>query len=185
MIGRRKMIAHALLDHGADVSIADSQGFTALHFAAADPRIAEFVELLIKKGAPLDAAAGANHVTPLLAAIDAKNVPAAEVLLRAGADANVPMVRGITPLMAAAFGNQTSLGSQLLEKGAHIDSVGNTGLTPLKAAVAGSAVEFAALLLKAGAAADFDGGSAPSPRQMSAGKGAAMQALFAAAPAAH
>ncbi len=179
MIGRRKMIAHALLDHGADVSIADSQGFTALHWAAADPRLAEFLEPLIAKGAPLNAVAGANHISPLLAAIDARNLPAAEQLLRAGADANLPMVRGITPLMAAAYGNELPLAGLLIEKGARIDAVGNNALTALKAAVASNAVEFAALLLKAGAAPDFDGGAAPSPRQMSTGKDAAMQALFA------
>jgi hypothetical protein len=63
--------------------------------------------------------------------------------------------------------------------------VSETGLTPLKAAVASNAHEFAALLLTAGAAADFDGGAPPSPRTLSKSKDAAMQALFAAAPAGH
>jgi ankyrin repeat protein len=185
LIGRRKQIAQALLEHGADVSIVDAKGYSALHWAAADSRIAEFVDPLIKKGAPLNSVAGVNHVTALLGAIDAGNVPAAEQLLRAGADPNVPMARGITPLMAAAFGNLTSLGSLALQKGARIDAVSETGLTPLKAAVASNAHEFAALLLTAGAAADFDGGAPPSPRTLSKSKDAAMQALFAAAPAGH
>jgi ankyrin repeat protein len=185
MIGRRKQIAHALLEHGADVTIADSLGFTALHWVAADSRIAEFLEPLIQKGAPLNAVAGTNHVTPLLGALDAKNAGAAAQLVRAGADPNIPMARGITPLMAAAFANEASVGTLLLEKGARIDAVSESRLTALKAAVSANAAEFAAMLLKAGASADFDAGAPPSPRAMSKTRDAAMQALFATAPAAH
>jgi ankyrin repeat protein len=185
LIGRRKQIAHSLLEHGADVTIADSKGFTALHWVAADERLSEFLDPLIKKGAPLNAVAGDNHVTPLLAAIDQHNLDAAERLVRAGADPNVPMARGITPLMAAAFANETSLGGLLLEKGARSDAVGATGLTALKAAVSGNAPEYATLLIRAGASPDFDGGTPPSPRSLGKGKDAAMQAALAAAPPGH
>ncbi len=183
MIGRRKQIARALLEHGVDVSASDQAGFTALHWAAADSRVSEFVAPLVAKGAPLNAVAGANHVTPLLAALDARNAPAAEQLLRAGADPNLPMLRAITPLMAAALANELAVGTLLLEKGARIDAVAESRLTPLKAAVAGNAPQFAAMLIKAGAAPDFDGGAPPSPREMSRGKDADMQAVFAGAAA--
>ncbi len=118
-----------------DAGAADSLGYTALHWTVVDSRVADFVEPLIHKGAPLNAPAGANHVTPLLGAIESKNAAAAEQLLRAGADPNLAMARGITPLMGAALLGQVSVARLLVEKGARIDAVADTKLTPLKAAV--------------------------------------------------
>ncbi len=178
-ITHKKSAAQFLLDHGAEVSLADASGTTALHEVAADDRLNEFLEPLVKRGSPLNGRAGANQTTPLLTAIDRANVAAAEFLLHAGADPNVAMLRGLTPLMAAAYQRQTSVTALLIDKGAVIDAGAQNGTTALKAAVFAGQPQIVALLLKAGANPDFDAGFPPSPRSMSRGKEPVIQAMFA------
>lgn len=57
-----KMIVH-LLDHGADVNIQDSTGWTALHFACARRRD-PLVKLLLQSGANMDIE-NEHHQTPI------------------------------------------------------------------------------------------------------------------------
>ena len=178
VVREKQKFAHYLLDRGIDVTSADNTGITALHLAATDPRLAEFIEPLIKKGAKPNASGGANQLTPLLIAAEAKNQAAAEQLLKEGADPNIPMLKGITPLLAASLGSDTAMAALLLHKGAKTDVVAESGNTPLKAAVQNGQRDMVALLLGAGANPDFDGGSAPTPRAMSQGKDAPIRALF-------
>jgi len=181
LVRRRLHLAHYLLDHGADVRVADNQGFTALHVVASEPRAVEVIDTLIRKGAPLDGPAGSARGTPLFLAIGANNTVAAEALLRAGADPNVTIEKGQSPLMSAAYLGQAAVSRLLVEKGAKLDAKSEAGVTPLKSALLSGSVEIAAYLLKSGANPDFDGGVAPSPRQMSRGMKPEMQALFAPA----
>jgi len=178
-IAQKKAAARFLLEHGANVGLADTSGTTALHEVAADERLNEFLDPLVRKGAPLNGVAGANRTTPLLAAIDRGNVAAAEFLLRAGADPNIAMSRGLTPLMAAAYQKQVSVAALLIEKGAAVDAGAENGTTALKAAVFEGQPEIIAMLLKSGADPDFDAGFPPSPRSMSRSKEPVIQAMFA------
>ena len=78
-------IAELLLNHGADVRIADSHGMTALHWASFKAKQPQLVELLIRSGADPDAVAH-EGLTPLhYAAILGFDLNA-KALLNAGAD---------------------------------------------------------------------------------------------------
>jgi 26S proteasome non-ATPase regulatory subunit 10 len=62
-LGRTRACA-ALLDRGADPARGPLYGITALHFAASKTR-RETIELLVARGAPLDARDSLHHGTPL------------------------------------------------------------------------------------------------------------------------
>ena len=182
-IAWKKEIVRLLLDHGADGTRADRGGVTALHRVAGDPRLAELAGPLLAKGAPVNAVAGEKLVTPLLLAISKGNLSVVTELLAAGADPNLPMAQGVTPLMFASL-QPAPYVSALLGRGAKVDVAAETGVTPLKAAISAGHADVVELLLKAGANPDYDGGRPPSPRAMSAGKGAAIKSLFPGPPAA-
>ncbi|MCL2541434.1 MAG: ankyrin repeat domain-containing protein [Nocardioidaceae bacterium] len=96
----RQSVTRMLLEAGAEVGLTDTQGRTALHYAARAG--AEVVNLLIRAGAEVDAADLAGN-TPLHEASDAACVGAIETLVRAGANADMANHEGITargPLLA-------------------------------------------------------------------------------------
>ena len=68
----------------------------------------------------------------------------------------------------------------LLKNGASLNVSTSAGHTPLKVAMIGGQHEMVALLLSSGADPDFDGGVLPTPRKMSLGMDASMQAAFGA-----
>ena len=147
VVARRIRIAHYLIEHGIDVGAHDSRGIGALHYVAADPRLAEFVDVLIKKGANPNLKGGDIGYTPLMLAAQSGNLSGAEALLKNGASLNVSTSAGHTALKVAMIGGQH---------------------------------EMVTLLLSSGADPDFDGGVPPTPRKMSLGMDASMQAAFGA-----
>lgn len=95
----------AALKEGADPNAKDSDGVTALMFAAAYNPNPEVITALAKAGADLNAT-GPHGVSILM--IAAKNNPTREVivtLVKAGADPNVMDSNGDTALTYAAMGN--------------------------------------------------------------------------------
>jgi ankyrin repeat protein len=95
-----------LLGRGANAALADSAGLTALHKAARrrDPQL-EIITGLLAHGAPVDAVDGQGR-TPLHYIVSREKggypadvgVPAARLLLQAGADANATDANGDAPL---------------------------------------------------------------------------------------
>jgi len=81
--GRNFNIATMLLAHGADVNIAQQDGFTPLH-AAAQNGHEEMVALLLNHGAKVDAPA-ADGKTPLSFAVEEGHKVVADLLRRHGA----------------------------------------------------------------------------------------------------
>ena len=63
--GRNRVAVRALLDKGADVSAAQGDGMTALHWAAMSGDL-ELVQMLVHAGANLKAATriGGGHTAP-------------------------------------------------------------------------------------------------------------------------
>ena len=88
----RTKIALALIDAGADVTIKNIQGETALHLADGEDKL---IDKLIEKGA--DVNARSNHgTTPLMRAVDAGDDAKASRLLFHGADPALEDVEGET-----------------------------------------------------------------------------------------
>lgn len=88
-------VAQALIDKGARVDYADPSGLTPLMVAALNGPPA-MVELLLREGASVEAAAGG--ATPLTEAARKGDPLVLRALLEAGADPNVPMPDGSAPL---------------------------------------------------------------------------------------
>ena len=90
-----------LIDQGADVNAieVENEG-TALHWAAIGGG-ADIIELLLDKGAEIDAKAGGGLRPPSLAAMYGRYA-AVELLVERGADVNAHDAYGSTPLHFAA-----------------------------------------------------------------------------------
>jgi ankyrin repeat protein len=109
------------------------------------------VVLLLKSGADPNKRSPYNG--PLH---DAARLGAAEIttiLIRAGANIELPGFGGIHPLHSAAMAGKSEVVSILLKSGAKVDSVDNTGRTPLLAFVSGDVHDMPTLvaLLEGGA----------------------------------
>ncbi len=139
-----------LIGQGADVNAAESDGATALYWAAQRGNL-EIANLLLAAGAKADAATR-YRITPL--AIAASNGDAAmiERLLDAGADPNGTSREGQTALMSAARNGRPEALKVLLARGARIDAVEPfKGQTALMWAAGEGNVKAIELLLEFGA----------------------------------
>ena len=76
--------AAAALDAGADVNVKNEIGVTALWIAAGKDKF-DVIELLVKRGADVNARDGIWYQTPLSSAVGGKQQAAAELLIKAGA----------------------------------------------------------------------------------------------------
>jgi uncharacterized protein len=103
----------------ADVSSAQADGSTALHWAAyhADSQAAA---VLLKAHANPNARTDTG-MTPLILACESGNVDLVKLLLKSGADPSQALTHGETPLMMAARTGNVSILKLLLAKGAKID----------------------------------------------------------------
>ncbi len=108
----------ALLERRVDVNTAETDGTTALHWAAYKGDV-ETAGLLLKAGAEADAA-NRYGVTPLGLAAGRGNAPIVEALLDAGADPNTTLPEGETVLMTAARTGDVDVLRLLLARGADL-----------------------------------------------------------------
>jgi len=126
-----------LLNHKADVNVANSGGGTALALATSIHR-QDIVDLLVAAGEtstptktavappakPVEPVAVAPVVVPvvkpttLAAAIAQNDADAVQTLIKHGADPNAPGPDGITPLIASILANDTKIMDTLLKNGA-------------------------------------------------------------------
>lgn len=139
----------ALVVAGADVTAAQPDGATALHWAA-HWNAAETVSRLVAAGADVDAVNDLD-VPPLWIAIDNANVGVAERLIDAGAHPDARLPSGETVLMTAARHGLGSLVAQLIERGADARLAEHErGQTALMWAAAGGHADVARRLLESG-----------------------------------
>jgi len=109
-------------------------------------------ELLLKKGAAIDARAGSQfRNTPLQTALLSNQYATAKVLLEHGADALVRQSKGFTPMHEGALSGRIDIIQLLLDHGAEINSVADNGQTPLAEAMRGKHEEVVAWMKTKGA----------------------------------
>ena len=142
----------ALLDQGADVTVRQGDGATALHWTAYWDEL-ELADLLIDAGAGVNAANDLG-VTPLWAATENGSAAMVRRLLEAGANPDARLLSGETPLMTAARVGAADVARHLLEAGADTAVTGARGQTALMWAVAQRHPGVVEVLLSQGAAVD-------------------------------
>jgi ankyrin repeat protein len=114
-----KAAIQTLLPQHIDLSAADTDGSTALHWAVRQDDI-ETANLLIHSGANVKAA-NRYGVTPLSLACANGNAAIIESLLKAGADPNAALPGGETALMTAARTGKVDAVKILLTHGANVN----------------------------------------------------------------
>ena len=145
--------AVALLRAGANARETDSDGTTALHWAA-HLGDAELTRLLIRAGADVRAA-NQYSATPMSAAAEIGATEVLEILLKAGADVESPNAEGQTALMAVARTGKVDAALLLLKHRANPNARENWGgQTALMWAAAQSQPEMIRVLLQHGAQVD-------------------------------
>jgi ankyrin repeat protein len=145
--------AKALLEHGATVDTRESfGGQTALMWASAR-RHPEMIDLLVTHGASIDARSTPRdyqrHVTaegrpksldsggftPLLYAARENCIACVDMLLKHGADIDLPDPDGVSPLQVAIMNANWDLAKRLIEAGADVDQWDIFGEAPLFSAI--------------------------------------------------
>jgi ankyrin repeat protein len=178
---RDTQAVRSLLKQRADVNAAQSDGATALHWAAY-LEDAETTALLIRAGAKVDTPNNYG-VTPLALAAGNGNAAVIDQLLKGGADPNGAVRAGETPLMLAARTGNTDAVKALLSAGAQVDAKetwnGQTALMWAAAAGHGPVVQ---LLIdhRADIHARSNSGATPLLFAVRRGDMAAVQALLTA-----
>jgi uncharacterized protein len=130
-----KAAIQELLPQHVDLSAADTDGSTAMHWAVRRDDL-ETVNLLIRNGADVKTA-NRYGVTPLSLACVNGNAAVIESLLNAGADANTALPGGETALMTAARTGKVAAVKVLIAHGADVKfKEGQRGQTALMWAAA-------------------------------------------------
>ena len=142
-------VVTVLLEAGVKVDATSSTDIlTALHRAARSGRT-DCCEMLIAKGAAVDAEA-ADMLTPLSLAVMGGHVDAVKALIAASANVSHADVTGITPLMQAAEDGNTEIAAALLEAGAALNATDENGWNALHYACAAGMQAAASLLAERG-----------------------------------
>ena len=178
MNGDREAV-RALIKQGLDVSQAQGDGTTALHWAAMKGD-AELAQMLLIAGANHRATTRIGAYTPLYLAARGGHAGVVAALLAAGADPKAETSNGTTPLMIAAASGDTRTITALVENGSDINAMDKAkGETALMFAAAFNRAEAVKLLLARGAdhkattkVVDLFALTAPEEEQMGRNRGA-------------
>ena len=109
-------IAHLLIEHGADVTVTDCDGMTALHylmlFKAEDEELLPTSELLIRMGSRINTQDQAGYSPLILAAVSGRR-KVIGLLLKNGADPSLETLEGLTALEAAKSNGHLDAATEL------------------------------------------------------------------------
>ncbi|KAH8834272.1 hypothetical protein DL96DRAFT_1810582 [Flagelloscypha sp. PMI_526] len=149
---RPKLLAlqscYLLLLHGAKADYCGNSG-SALH-AASQAGNLEVIQLLLKKGADVNATGGGNG-TALHIASQYGNMEVVEFLVKHGADINAIGGKYGTALQAVAKWGNLKVTQLLVKKGADVNAIGGKYGTALQAATHNGNLEVAYFLVENGA----------------------------------
>ena len=137
-----------LLDQGLSPNTREKQRGETLLMLAVREKANKVVAHLLKNPKTDIEAKAKNGDTALMLACFIGNMPAIELLLKAGAEVNQP---GWAPLHYAAANGNPKLVHRLLEESAYIDAESPNKTTPLMMAVRSGKYDAAALLIQEGA----------------------------------
>ena len=142
-------IAEALILHKADIdSRLDPKSETALFIAIRDDFLPG-AELLLRSGAHVNAINSERQTALHIAS--SRNLKACELLLKCGADINLPDKGGFTPLLYASSRDNIHIVSLLITCGANMSARNNSLQTALHCACFRGYTAVVLVLLKAGA----------------------------------
>jgi ankyrin repeat protein len=120
----------SFVEQGIDVDSRDSEGRTALYYAAMQGK-RDLVEFLLSRGANVNAKDKDYGFTPLHHAVGGGHKDVVELLIAKGADVNATDKHGWTPLDSSVYGGNTDIPELLIEAGANVNSRYGWGQTPL------------------------------------------------------
>jgi len=151
MKGDREAL-RALLKQGADVSGAQGDGMSALHYAAERGDV-EMTEMLVYAGANVGATTRIGQYTPLHLASQSGSAAVVQALVKSGANVSArTTTTGVTPLHLAAATGNADVVTILLDHGADANAKdADWGQTPLIYAAAQNRGEAITVLLARGA----------------------------------
>jgi ankyrin repeat protein len=148
--------AEVLLRQRIDMNVlTEEEGnkLSALHLAVAKNCV-DFVRLLLKYGADVDAREAPCRYTPLHYAAEYNLCQIAKLLLEHGAVVDATDMDGFTPLHRGAYKDNTEMVSLLLEHRADINAATKKGTTALMISARNKSVNVTRLLLERGADVD-------------------------------
>ena len=138
-----------LVQRGADVNIANSDGSTPLIIACQKGHLV-VVQYLIQQGADMNNA-GNEGITALHIAAYHDHLMIVQYLVDQGADANIPDTDGCTPLYSAAQEGRLSVVQCLAQHGADVNKARVHGATPLTASAHNGHLAVVQFLVQQGA----------------------------------
>ena len=146
-----------LLDHNADINLRDGEGGTLLFGALFDRRsLASVVvdaDIDANIDADIDAEIDANIDTNTDANLDA-DIDLVRLLLKRGADPNIPNYHHSSPLHRASSGGWLEIVRLLLSYGAKVEEKDKEGKTPFQMAASMGRLEVMKFLSEQGAVVD-------------------------------
>ncbi|MCU0501266.1 MAG: ankyrin repeat domain-containing protein [Anaerolineae bacterium] len=153
---RHQRIVQLLVDHGANINIADKDGVTPLKHAQARG-FKEIEQILLKaattgaRGSAVGDAAAKARDARLIAAAKQGDVAAVKELLSQGASVHARDEKGETALIAAAYRNDLAIADLLIRAGADVNAQDNTKQSAYLIPTADGTLELLQRTLQAGA----------------------------------
>jgi len=125
-------------------------GYQPLHVASYYNSL-KVAELLLSRGANMNAKVKSNGDTSLMVACRGGHSDVARVLIEGGSNINAKNNNGDTPLMLACWKGHIEIATILIERGSDIDAKNDYGGTSLMLACQNEDAEVARMLIKEGA----------------------------------
>jgi hypothetical protein len=144
---RHQQVVQLLVDHGADINIADKDGVTPLEHARA--RGFTTIERILLAASERSASQARDQ--QLIAAADRGDLEAVKQLLAQGANVRAQDDRGRTALIAAAYRNDLAIADALIQAGADVNVQDKTRQSAYLIATSDGYVELLKRTLQAGA----------------------------------